>query len=285
MPVQIPPPWKRAFALIFCLVSPSLNSTAAQLKQETITAFDKYVAATEARINSELLPRGLFLYVDGLPIETMKSSYERLRNGEVLVEKRQTKVPGVSFAVPDGMVHHWVGIVFIPGVTLSQVLSIAQDYDRRSDLYKPEVTASHLISHQGDDYRFFLRLYQKRFTTVVFNTEYLTHWGKVDPKKVYSHSISTKIAEVKDPDHPDGEEWPVGRDRGYLWRLNTYWRFEEKDGGVYMQCEALSLTRDIPFGLGWLLKPLVTKIPRESLNRALGQTHTAVLEKKKAATP
>jgi len=73
---------------------------------------------------------------------------------------------------------------------------------------------------------------------------------------MYSHSISTKIAEVKDSDHPDGEEWPVGQGRGYLWRLNTYWRFEEKDGGVYMQCEALSLTRDIPLGLGWLLKPL-----------------------------
>jgi hypothetical protein len=285
MTVYIPPPWKRAFALIFCLIIPSLTSTAAQLKQETITAFDKYVAATEARINSELRPGGIFLYVDGLPTDAMKSSYKRLRNGEVLVEKRETKIPGISFDMPDGIVHHWVGIIFIPGVTLTQVLSIVQDYDRRSELYKPEVIASHLISHQGDDYRFFLRLYQKRFTSVVFNTEYVTHWGKVDPRKVYSHSISTKIAEVKDSDRPDGEEWPVGRGRGYLWRLNTYWRFEEKDGGVYMQCEALSLTRDIPFGLGWLLKPLVTKIPRESLNRALGQTRTAVLEKKSAATP
>src|SRR5215472_13215265 len=119
MAVQIPPPWKRAFALIFCLVGPSLNSTAAQLKQETITAFDKYVAATEARINSELLPGGLFLYVHGLPIETMKSSYERLRNGEVLVEKRQTRIPGRSSGVPDGKVHHRVGILFIPAVTLA----------------------------------------------------------------------------------------------------------------------------------------------------------------------
>ena len=204
----------------------------------------------------------------------MKSSYDNLKNGGVLVEKRETTGPGLSPDVPDGMVHHWIGIVFIPGVTLAQLLPVVQDYDRRAELYKPEVTASHLISHQGNDYRFFLRLYQKRFTTVVFNTEYVTHWGQVEPRKVYSHSISTK----------DGEEWPVGQGRGYLWRLNTYWRFEEKDGGVYMQCEALSLTRDIPYGLGWLLKPLVTKIPMESLNRALGQTRTAVLEKKKAAS-
>jgi hypothetical protein len=127
----------------------------------------------------------------------------------------------------------------------------------------------------------FLRLHQKRFTTVDFNTTYDVHWGSVDSTKVYSNSISTRIAEVKDPNKPDGEELPVGAGHGYLWRLNTYWRFEEKDGGVYLQCEALSLTRDMPTGLGWLLKPLVTSIPKQSLNRALGQTRTVVIEEAK----
>lgn len=272
------------YALIVCLLVSSISSRAAELKQKTTAAFDKYVAATEARIHSELRPDGIFLYVDALKADAMKSLYDKLMKGEVLVEQRKTNSPGLSSDVPDGMVHHWIGIIFIPGVTLAQVLPIVQDYDRRAELYKPDVSASHLISHQGDDYRFFLRLYQKRFTTVILNTEYVTHWGQVDAHKAYSHSISTRIAEVKDSDHPDGEEWPVGQGRGYLWRLNTYWRFEEKDNGVYIQCEALSLTRDIPFGLGWLLKPLVTKIPRESLNRALGQTRTVVLEKKKAGS-
>ena len=271
---------KRNFAFIVCLIALPLASTAAELKQSTITAFDKYVAATEARIESELHPGGTFLYVDGLSTEALKRSYDKLKNGEVLVERRETRA--LSLDLPDGMVHHWIGIIFIPGVTLTQVIPIMQDYDRRAELYKPDVTASHLISHQGSSYRFFLRLYQKRFTTVVFNTEYVAQWGQVDPGRVYSHSISTRIAEVKDSAHPDGEEWPVGKGRGYLWRLNTYWRFEEKNSGVYMQCEALSLTRDIPLGLGWLLKPLLTKIPKESLNRALGQTRTVVLENKKA---
>jgi hypothetical protein len=274
---------KRNYALIACLAAMTLRSIGAELKQKTSTAFDKYVAATEARINDELRPGGVFLYVDGLPADGMKASHDKLMKGEVLVEQRKTSSPGLSSDIPDGMVHHWIGTIFIPGVTLAQVLPIVQDYDRRAELYKPDVIASHLISHQGDDYRFFLRLYQKRFTTVIFNTEYVSHWGLVDPHKTYSHSISTRIAEVKDSDHPDGEEWPVGQGRGYLWRLNTYWRFEEKDNGVYIQCEALSLTRDIPFGLAWLLRPLVTKIPRESLNRALGQTRTVVLEKKKTS--
>jgi hypothetical protein len=270
--------------LIVCLVGLSLRGTGAELKQKTTTAFDKYVAVTEARINNELRPGGTFLYVDDLTENARQSSYDKLRKGEVLVERRETKSPELSSDVPDGMVHHWVGIIFIPGVTLAELLPIMRDYDRRAELYKPDIMASHLISHEGDDYRFSLRLYQKRFTTVVFNTEYVAHWGQVDLYKVYSHSISNRIAEVKDSDRPDGEEWPVGQGRGYLWRLNTYWRFQEKDNGVYIQCEALSLTRDIPLGLGWLLKPLVTKIPRESLNRALGQTRATVLEKKKAGT-
>jgi hypothetical protein len=267
------------FLFVICLIGLNVASAAAELKPKTTAAFDKYVSATEARINGELRPGGTFLYIDAKPDDVKKTSYDELKNGQILVEKLETRADGVSADVPDGMVHHWVGLAFIPGVTLAQVLPIVQDYDHRADLYKPDVVASHLISHQGSDYKFFLRLYQKRFTTAVFNTEYTAHWGQVDPKKMYSHSISTKIAEVKDSDHPDGPEWPVGEGRGYLWRLNTYWRFEEKDGGVYLQCEALSLTRDIPYGLAWLIKPLVVKIPRESLNRALGQTRTVVLEK------
>lgn len=272
-------PYRLLILAAIFLLGPVSFGNAAELKPKTEAAFNKYVAATEARINSELRPGGPFLYIDTLPDDARNSAYQQLKNGEILVEKQETKAPGVSADVPDGMVHHWVGLAFIPGATLAQTLPILKDYDHRAELYKPDVTSSHLISHNGNDYKFFLRLYQKRFTTAVFNTEYTAHWGQVDPTRVYSNSISTRIAEVKDSDHPDGEEWPVGQGRGYLWRLNTYWRFEEKDGGVYMQCEALSLTRDIPYGLGWLIKPLVTKIPKESLNRALGQTRTVVLQK------
>ena len=273
----------RCVGIVLCLFVLSLTGWSSELKQKTTTAFDKYVAATEKRFNDELRPGGKFLFIDGLPADQIKSSYEKLKKGEIIVEKQETKADGVSTDVPDGMVHHWVGLAFIPGANLAEVLAIAKDYDRRAELYKPEISASHLISHQGNDYKFFLRLYQKRFTTAIFNTEYVAHWGQVDPSRVYSNSISTKVAEVKDSDKPDGEEYPVGQGRGYLWRLNTYWRFQQKDGGVYIQCEALSLTRDIPWGLGWLIKPLVTKIPKESLNHALGQTRTVIQDKSKRA--
>jgi len=256
-------------------------ASAAELKQKTTAAFNRYVAATEARFAGELRPGGAFLYIDALNDSGKRNAYQQLKQGEILVEKLETKAPGVTSDVPDGMVHHWVGLIFIPGATLVQTLSLVKDYDRRAELYKPDVIASRTVSHHGDDYKMFLRLHQKKFTTVVFNTDYDVHWGQAAPGKVFSNSISTRIAEVKDPDKPDGPELPPGTGHGYLWRLNTYWRFEEKDGGVYLQCEALSLTRDMPTGLGWLLKPLVTAIPRQSLNRALGQTRKVVMEEGK----
>ena len=269
-------------AALLCGVA-SAPACAAELKPKTVAAFDKYVAATQERFAGELKPGGPFLYIDALPAEERDADYARLKNGEILVDKRTTKAPGVDKDVPDGMVHHWVALVFVPGVKLSHVLAVVKDYDHRAELYRPEVIASRLVSHQGDDYKIFLRLYQKKFTTVVFNSDYDVHWGEVGPTEYYSNSISTRIAQVKDSDHPDGPEYPPGLGSGYLWRLNTYWRFAEKDGGVYIQCEALSLTRDIPTGLGWLLKPLVTKIPRDSLNRALGRTRSVVIEKAKVA--
>jgi len=271
----------RIAALILLAAACSPTASAAELKQKTTTAFDRYVAATEARFANELRPDGPFLYIDAMNPDAKRQAYDQLKNGEILVQKLETKAPGVSSDVPDGMVHHWVGLIFIPGVTLAKTLPIVQDYDRRAELYKPDVSASRTLAHNGDDFKMFLRLHQKKFTTVDFNTTYDVHWGSVDPTKVYSNSISTRIAEVKDPDKPDGDELPVGTGHGYLWRLNTYWRFEEKDGGVYLQCEALSLTRDMPTGLGWLLKPLVISIPKASLNRALGQTRNVVQQESK----
>ena len=259
-------------------------ASAADLKPNTAAAFNQYVSATQTRFANEVRPGGAFLHVDTLPAAERTQAYEALKRGEVLVYKLETMFQGRELDIPDAMVHHWVGLIFIPGVTMAQALAVAQDYDHRADLYKPEVIASHTISHHGNDYKIFLRLYQKKFTTVVFNSDYDIHWHEFDARRYAADSISTRIAQVKDHDKPDGEEMPVGHDSGYLWRLNTYWRFQEKDGGVYMQCEALSLTRDIPFGLGWLLRPLVTSIPRNSLSRALGRTREVVLESTKRAS-
>ncbi|HKR97264.1 MAG TPA: hypothetical protein VJW55_17960, partial [Candidatus Angelobacter sp.] len=117
-----------AFMALFIAIICCHSATAAELKPKTTAAFDRYVAATEARFANELRPGGNFLYVDGLSPDQKSAAYSQLKQGEILVEKLETKVPGVSSDIPDGMVHHWVGLIFIPGVTLAQTLPLVKDY-------------------------------------------------------------------------------------------------------------------------------------------------------------
>ena len=263
-------------ALLACGLGLGGAARAADLKPGTVAAFDKYVAATEVRINSEIQAGTPFLYVDALPPQAMSNSYQQLRRGEILVQRLKTRLPDGKFDVPDGLVHHWVGLSFIPGASLATALPILRDYDHRVEYFKPDVIACRIMQREGEDYKLFVRFYQKQFTTVVYNTEYDVRWRQIDGAHAYSRSVSTRIAEVKDADRPDGAEIPVDHGHGYLWRINTYFRFLEQDGGLYIQCEAVSLSRDLPTGLGWLLRPLVTIVPKHGLTRMLGQTRTVV---------
>jgi hypothetical protein len=151
------------------------------------------------------------------------------------------------------------------GATLGQAVGLLQDYDRHAEIYRPAIQRSKLVSRDGDVFRVQLRFYMKKVLTVVVNTENEARFTRPGPDRAASRIYSLRIAEVADPGTPQEREHPVGRDGGYLWRLYTYWRFLERDGGTYIQCEAISLSRGIPRMLGWLIGPFVTSIPRESL--------------------
>ena len=150
-----------ALALFFICAALCHNTAAAELKQKTTSAFDRYVAATEARMAGELRPGGAFLYIDAMAPAARQQAYQQLKQGEILIEKLETKAQGISSDIPDGMTHHWVALIFIPGVTLANTLPLVKDYDRRAELYKPDVIASHTLEHHGDEYKMFLRLHQK----------------------------------------------------------------------------------------------------------------------------
>lgn len=257
----------------------------AELKPRTIEAFDRYVQATEARIDRELKRPGAFLYMDGLPEPRRWQVRAQLRRGEVFMERLKTlDRSGRKIGAPDGMIHHWMGAVFVLGVTLRQTLDLVQDYDRHQDIYKPEVLRSKLIERHGNDFKIYYRLRKKKIITVTLNTHHDVHYFPVDGKHCYSRSYTTRIAEVADADEPKEHEKPVGNDGGFLWRLYSYWRFEERDGGVYVECESVSLTRDIPAILAWLIKPFITGIPKESLQMTLGSTRSALLAQRAAVT-
>src|SRR5258707_816067 len=84
-----------------------------------------------------------------------------------------------------------------------------------------------------------------------------------------STSVATRIAELADADTPEERELPAADDRGFLWRLNAYWRYEEVPGGVIAECESISLSRDVPAFLRYLVNPLIESTARESMTRTL----------------
>ncbi len=234
-----------------------------ELKPATVEAFDGYVRAAEQRQRE----RSSFLW-------TFQADRERrrLRNGEVLVEPAAAKS---ETEAPNGLIHDWIGTVFIAGAGLDQVMALVRNYARHGEIY-PEVTASKILHHDGDAYRIYLRLLKKKVVTVVLNTEHDVLYTPVDPKRWRSRSYSTRIAEVDNAGTPKERELPAGKDHGFLWRLYSYWRFEESDGGVYVECQAISLTRDVPTGFGWLVRPIIRTLPRESLAGTLEATRTAL---------
>src|SRR5205814_7167302 len=98
----------------------------------------------------------------------------------------------------------------------------------------PEVMASQLIIHNGNHFKIELRLLKKKVITVVLDTYYDVHYAPVDSTHWYSRSYSTRIQEVENAGKPDESLKPPGKDHGFLWKLYSYWRFVERDGGVYM---------------------------------------------------
>jgi hypothetical protein len=248
---------------------------AVDLKPATNTAFDHYVQVSEQRMQSDL-QSGPFLWVDGLPPEQREEAFKRLKRGEVITQRLETLDRGAPISVPQGIIHHWMGTVFIPGANLQNTLAVLQNYDQHSRIYAPRVLRSRLIQHNGDDFKFSLRLRETKIVTVILDTEYDVHYTHLDLARACSRSYSTRVAEVENVGQPDESEKPAGNNSGFLWRLDSYWRFWERDEGVYVQLEAISLTRDIPEGLGWLVRPFITSIPQESLVFTLQHTRAAL---------
>ena len=133
-----------------------------------------------------------------------------------------------------------------------------------------------MLEQSGDSYRVFLRFFMKKVIAVTVNSEHTARFTRIDARRVHSRIASTRVQEVQDAGTASERELPVGNDSGYLWRINSYWRFLERDGGVYVQCESVTLTRGIPFGFGWVVGPFVTSIPRESLTFTLETTRNAL---------
>ena len=251
---------------------------APELRESTLRSFRESVASVETR-NQVNLQGGKFLWIDELPEEERKADFAKLQHGEVVMQRLSGSANGKPAEISGGMIHDWRGIVFIPGVKLAAVLATLQDYNQHAKYYAPDVEESRIETRDGDHFRVFMRFRRHKVVTVVLNTEQDITYYRDSPTQAHSRSTAIRIREVADPGTPNEHEKPANDHNGFLWQMETWWRMEERDGGVYVQNEAVTLTRDIPTGLGWLIEPFVTSIPKETLAFTLGATRSAVLTK------
>jgi hypothetical protein len=239
-----------------------------QLNPRTLQAFDAHIRQAEAEMEQTMRGKGPYLWSQQVP--------ERARGvgrGEVVAQFWSCRGP---ITVPNGLIHDWIAAAFIPDSTIQEIFAIIQDYDNHKNIYKPEVIESKLIRRDNNDFQIYLRLLKKKIITVVLDTDHEVRYRRVDQKRWVCRSYTTRIAEVENAGRQNEQILEPDTGYGFLWRLYTYWRFEERNGGVVIECRAISLTRDVPFGLGWAIEPIIQKLPRESLINTLESTRRAL---------
>jgi hypothetical protein len=239
----------------------AVPSRAAALKQETVDAWDRYIHAANARLQDRAA-QGQFLWIDESP-----ERLGRVHAGDVVVSPMNRSPE----AVPSGLIHHWIGGTFVPGARIDDVIAVVRDYDRYRQYYKPSVIDARTISRKAEEDRFSVVVIDKAmFMKRALDSEYQSRFVEVDGRKWYSIAQTTRIQELV-----DRRPVPEGEGSGYIWRLCTISRYEERDGGVYIETEAMALSRPIPVTLHWVVDPIVRRISRSSLTISLEQTRDA----------
>jgi hypothetical protein len=258
--------WHVIVASPFLFAAAANGQPKTTLKKETINAFEAYVTKFEKKINDRISGAKPFLWID----TQNPDSRDRARRGEALIFKSDENVD-----VPDGIIHVWGVTAFVAGARTEDAVKLLLDYNRHKNVY-PSVTDSRILAKDGDTVKGYLRFRYTKAITVVLNSEHLAKLTKLGQGR-YSISVrSTRFAEVAGFGTPDERELPEGKDSGFLWRLNSYWFLDQKKDGIFIECQSLTLSRNIPFGLGWIIGSFVESIPRDSLKELIEGTRKAL---------
>jgi hypothetical protein len=261
---------KRSFFTRICiglLLLAASQPAMAQPTPEAVAAFNANASTVESRLAQQHRSAGTFL---AAAASDPANETARLRSGEYIVER----LTGAE--VSGSLLHHWRGTAFVRGATAGDFERLMQNFQAYPQHFSPQVLQAALIAHSGDRMQASMRVRQKHVLTAVLDTTYDITYGQLDKQHGYSVSRSTRIAEIDSPGTASERALNASEEHGFLWRLNTYWSYEEKDGGLYLQIEAISLTRSIPHGLGWVIRPYIESIPRESLEFTLRSTCNAL---------
>lgn len=234
---------------------------AATLSPQARAAYDQYIASVEARLRRQHQSTDNFIVIDDDDAES------KLRRGKLLVHQFKPNVE-----TPGAMVHHWSATMLIPGAKAADFLRVMRDFEHYPEIYSAEILQAKVLEHEGDGYKVLMRITQHRFVTVVLDAQFAATFGALDAAHGYTTSKATEITEIANAGKSSEHAVEPGQEHGFLWSLNLYWSYVERPDGLLVQCEAVSLTRDIPRGWAWLIKPLVQSIPRDALTYTLSQT-------------
>jgi len=248
------------------LVAPAA-SAGAELKEKTVQSWNAYIQTVDAQMHSRV--QGSFLWVDEDPARA-----EGVRAGKIPVSPVGKKNPK---PVPSGLIHDWVGAAFLPNARLADVLSVVRDYDHYKEFYKPMVVDAKSLGTEGGCDKYSMRVVHKESVAeTALDTEYQVCYLQLDELRWSSIAHSTRVQEIQHYGRPDEQDLPPNQGNGYVWRLYTVTRCEERDGGVYVELEAIALSRDIPGAVRWMVDPIVRRVSRNTLLITLQQMEEAV---------
>ncbi len=251
-------------AVLFALLASSGLLEAAELKKETLQEWDRYIA----KARSQIAVWRPFLGAYARP-EVIRA----MRAGEIVVEP----VGRNPMPVSGGLIHHWSGAAFMPNSTLDAVFSVVRDYGRYKDFYAPLVIDSRALESAGDEYRFGMRMMsQALFSKSALEGEYAEEFHRAGDTRWYSVAHSTRIQQIDDFGRRGERLLPQDEGSGYIWRVFSISRYEQRDGGVYVEVEFIALSRDIPLSLRWLVSPIVRRVSHNTLLTSLEKTRAAV---------
>jgi len=243
-----------------------MRIAAADLKPETLQAWEAYLHAAKARNHKHLADGASFLSID--------ADLAKLRQGDIVVSPAGPKVP---VKVPSGLIHDWTGAIFIPNASIGDVMRVVRDYDHYQAIYHPNVVSSKPIETGESEDRFSIVIMNKSFfAKSALDSDYRSAFVRVDDEHWYGTTETTRVQEVADYGAASQRLLPEDHGTGIIWRLYSFARFEERDGGVYVELEAIALSRDIPATLRWVVDPIVRRVSRSSLVTSLQQTADAV---------
>jgi hypothetical protein len=261
--------FRSALLQLLIIFAAAGSSYAAELNEQTVVAWENYIASVKTRMQERLNGKSTFLWADEDPARR-----QQLDSGEIVISPAGNSNP---ILVSHGLIHHWIGAVFIPGARMQDLSAVVGDYSRYSVIYRPTLIRAELLNSSDDEMQFSILWVQKvLFLTAAFYTEFNSNYFALNNRRGYMTFSTTRVQQIEHYGEKDERRLPPDEGNGFLWRLVSFARFEERDGGLYLELEVIGLSRDLPGSMRLLLKPVIDHVPRRALTAKLDQTRQAI---------